>query len=203
MTFKRLIVTALFVASALTLRGSAAPHRAQLSVDLLRHVERHSSARERVIVRGDADTIDALAVRHHLQVLRRLANSAVLAANSDEISELASDSEAANLSGDVPVKNWMSISNQSQATDQTRAGYAGGLVGVGSIPGVTGKNIGVAVIDSGISAHPALGTRVVYNKSFVSGDPNTNDVYGHGTHVAGIIAGANTGVTPLYTGGIA
>jgi serine protease AprX len=204
MTFKRLIcITGLLIASALTLRGAPAPHRAQLSVDLLRHIERHSTARARAIVRGEADTIDAIAARHHLQVLRRLAHSAVLAANSNELEALAAEAGIDNLSGDVPVKTWMSISNQSTAADQTRAGYAGGLLGIGSIPAVSGKNIGVAVVDSGISAHTALGQKVAYSKSFVTGDPNVNDVYGHGTHIAGIIAGSPTYVTPLYTGGIA
>jgi serine protease AprX len=37
----------------------------------------------------------------------------------------------------------------------------------------------------------------------VTGDSSTGDAFGHGTHVAGIIAGAPTSVTPLYTGGIA
>jgi len=147
--------------------------------------------------------VDDIAARHHLQIVRRMAHSAVFVANSDEMAELAADAAVDNLSGDVLVKNWMSISNQSTAADQTRAGYKGGLLGLGAIAGVTGKNIGVAVVDSGISAHAALGTKVVYSKSFVTGDPNTNDVYGHGTHVAGIIAGSPTSVTPLYTGGIA
>ena len=57
-----------------------------------------------------------------------------------------------------------------------------------------GTGIGVAVIDSGVSPHADLNnangtSRVVYSQSFVSGDTTTNDKYGHGTHVSGLIAG--------------
>lgn len=67
----------------------------------------------------------------------------------------------------------------------------------------TGAGIGVALIDSGVNAHPDLYTtsllpvsRVVYNQSFVTGNSSAADQYGHGTHVAGLIAGdgiASTG----------
>lgn len=70
--------------------------------------------------------------------------------------------------------------------------------------GLTGKGVRIGVLDSGINRnHPALKGRVVANLAYIN--PNTNnltvdDVVGHGTAVAQIIAGTPFGQWP---GGIA
>ncbi|ASO21286.1 subtilisin family serine protease [Actinoalloteichus hoggarensis] len=56
--------------------------------------------------------------------------------------------------------------------------------------GHTGAGVRVAVLDTGYDTdHPDLSDRVIDAKSFVAGAP-VHDGAGHGTHVAGIIAGS-------------
>jgi subtilisin family serine protease len=204
--FSRVLKVAAVIAIVLgtTLSVGGQRHRGKLSSDLLSFEARRTAARTRVIVRGSRMQIEALAARHGIGVARWLGDSAVLLANSSQISTLAEESDV--LSGDAPVAPFMEVSDSSTAADQVRKGQPGVLLGLGAMPGVSGAGVTVAVIDSGISPHPALTGKVIANVSKISGDPSTADEHGHGTHIAGIIAGnssASKYVTPLYQGGIA
>ncbi|MFJ3666493.1 S8 family peptidase [Streptomyces sp. NPDC090106] len=62
-------------------------------------------------------------------------------------------------------------------------------------PESAGAGVTVYVIDTGIRiTHKDFGTRASYGWDFVGGDRVASDGHGHGTHVAGTIAGAGYGV---------
>lgn len=58
--------------------------------------------------------------------------------------------------------------------------------------GITGKGINVAILDTGIASHPDLA--ISGGASFIPGSTSYNDLHGHGTHCAGIVAARNNSV---------
>src|SRR6266478_8212016 len=108
--------------------------------------------------------------------------------------DLANNSSVKYVSLDRPIGGTL-----AHATDYSHVAV-GATIAAGY--GLTGSGVGVAILDSGISNHPDLASRVVYRQSFVA-SKNLDD-YGHGTHVAGIVAGngasSNSGVTGIAPG---
>jgi serine protease AprX len=115
-----------------------------------------------------------------------LINSAAFTVKSSSLAALAKDSNVTYISPDRTV--WATAIVTDLYDQAVLAPYAWSK-------NLTGSGIGVAVIDSGITAgrdftHAnGTGSRIVYNQNFAGGPNTASDLYGHGTHVAGILAG--------------
>ena len=129
---------------------------------------------------------------------RRLNGGAVVDVPAGGLAALAQDSDVDQLSSNSVVRSMMDVTNETIGSALLHTSELGGP------RSLTGKGIGVAVLDSGVADLPEIGKRVVASLDFTG--TNTRDEFGHGTHVAGIIAarGVNAhddtrGVAPRAT----
>ncbi|PWD50878.1 hypothetical protein C8046_09660 [Serinibacter arcticus] len=133
---------------------------------------------------GSAVVLDALGI-------------AILEDASDLVSEAAQDPRAAVVTAEPEV--WVHAFTEAPEpttpladTDASTWGLlATGVVGPDGVATAwDGSGVLVAVLDTGVDeAHPDLAGRIALSRSFVAGEA-VHDANGHGTHVAGTIAGA-------------
>ena len=184
-TVRRLASIALIAVLAASTAVMAAPADGRLSRDLREGLSEGKASGFRVILQGSAATVDDVVLRYGARVTRKLKTGAVVEVTRDALEAMSADPAIGHLAGDTLVKSMMAVSTQAMGADQAWAGL---------LPGVaqaTGRGIGVAVIDSGVSRHSALQNRMLASLDFTAGSGIGEDQYGHGTHVAGIIGGAS------------
>jgi serine protease AprX len=122
---------------------------------------------------------------------------ALYTVSAARLEELANDPNVAYVTPDRKLKGASSAWTLDYHNETINTSAASNL-------GLDGTGIGIAVIDSGIANVADLNANnVVYSQDFTGDTVNgANDMYGHGTHVAGIIAGngaMSTGKYAAYT----
>jgi serine protease AprX len=147
--------------------------------------------------------------RRTLQLVRRLGGRIArryslipgfeASVSASQLRDLAAIPGVRSVSADLALRKQDEFANSAILLDVARASED-----------LTGTGVGVAVIDSGISDHNDFGSgllrsKVVARKSFLRGNQRIADRCGHGTHVAGLIAGRGTdsslpGTIRTYTG---
>lgn len=161
--------------------------------------------RLRVIVQAEEKALGGLRGRLRGLLRREMPGGVALDITRDELDALKKDSSIAHISGDLPVAATTDVTNHITAATEVWKGEAG-LLGLLRTPGYNGSGVTVAVLDSGIAAHRALGSRVVARANMVSWESDApGDAFGHGTHIAGAVTGTGeyaTRVAP-YGGGSA
>jgi serine protease AprX len=204
---RRNLFTLPIAVACLALAGSnpAGQHRPSVSSDLGTHAKRPHL--HRVIVQADGAGLGALRRGLSGVVRRDLGDAVAIEVNDAQLEALQRNPLYQHVSGDLPVTGDMAITNKVTAATAVWQGTPGLLGLLGGTPGYLGGGVGVAVLDSGIAPHTALDTRVVAHVNFVSDEPGVNgDLFGHGTHIAGIVGGNRTAaqyVTPAFAGGSA
>ena len=149
---------------------------------------------------ADAVTLNKGKVGHGLSII----GGASATLSGKAILELAKHKDVAYVSRDLVLKAHFDPAAGSSAL--TTPGLREiGVTDAWTTSGVTGRGVGVAVIDSGIADHPDLAGRIVAAVDFTTGTPGEpavahSDPGGHGTHVAGLIAGDGTASGGAYTG---
>lgn len=117
--------------------------------------------------------------------------AAAAALSRQEIEELAADPQVEHIQLDSKVKACMESARLFFGVQKVRTQFrfTGDMDGV--LTRYTTQDVVIAIIDTGISAnHPDLRGKVLYWKDFVNGRSSPYDDEGHGTHVAGVAAGA-------------
>jgi PGF-pre-PGF domain-containing protein len=164
-------------------------------------VERRGDPPEVGRTDGNADRTPAADLRSDLdgtsglQTDRTLESADAVSADVSKV-DAASAYDSLRTSPDVArvsLDGRMSV-DLDDVSELTDAGRARGEYGV------SGENVSVAVLDTGVDdSHPDLRDAVTRQVDF-TGEGTTDDPHGHGTHVAGIVAGDGTASDGTYTG---
>src|SRR5919106_6591432 len=153
-----------------------------------------------VVVGENSSSAAAQAVRAYDGTVRRhiaLVDGVIARVPAGEISNLSADPRVESVTRDYKL-NVQSSSYGSQRELGTTYPLSVKAMDLWR-NNVTGTGVGVALLDTGVADHPDLAGRVVASADLTS-EGTFSDGYGHGTSMAGIIAGDGTASGHRYVG---
>lgn len=121
-------------------------------------------------------------VKYELDIV----NGFALDAGKETLAEIAECEHVMYITSDIEAKMCMDIARPT--------------VGVSDTEGLTGKGIGIAVIDTGIYPHEDIKNNITGFIDYVNNKKKPYDDNGHGTHCAGIIASNGFASAGRYRG---
>jgi subtilisin family serine protease len=200
--FKRLLLAVILGAAWVAALSSPA-QAADGTLDSILRMRRDApQGFTRVIVRTREGCASAgLATARNTGQTRRLSaiGADLLTVPDTSLGALARDFCVLSMSADRPVRE--------TAGSEEPSGLQRGTRWIRDNLGLDGSGVGIAMVDSGVTAwHDDLtgpgqvGQRVVRFVDFVNHRQAPYDDYGHGTHVAGILAGNGTDSQGEWTG---
>src|SRR5687767_2684086 len=183
-------------AAALSLAGMLlTPQSVSAQASISKSVRDHVAAGKRVaLIVTTRPGLDASgeAAHHGGRIRRQLtAQSAAIDVEAAEVDQLAAEPGVEHISLDLEIRSTADAVATTVGADQVWAADR-------HVRGFTGRGIGVAVIDSGVHLHPDIKSRIAARLDFTG--QGLEDGYGHGTHVAGMIAGSGAASGGQYSG---
>lgn len=180
----------------------AASNRAHLDREVLKAMQFGQPARVILVARGELNVLDAdlrrSGVKHTVRV--PIAHGIAAELTATQLNRFSRDLNVERVLYDAPVQLMDTAFDPGALATAYPVVVDAVAAWSSPVAPLTGRGIGVAVIDSGIALHPDLSGRVTVDQNF---NPNINgndDAYGHGTAVAGIIAGDGTASNGQYIG---
>jgi len=180
----------------------AASNAAHLDRQVLKAMSQGQPVRVILVARGNLNTLAADLRRNGVKqtVTVPIGHGIAAELTAAQVRYFSADANVVRIIYDAPVRltdtpfNPVALATAYPAVVDAVAAWSNNLAPL------TGQGIGVAVVDSGIGSHPDLGDRVIVTMNFNPTVTGGDDAYGHGTAVAGIIAGNGTASGGQYIG---
>jgi serine protease AprX len=160
---------------------------------------------QRVVVTGVGGSLDLLrkavsAVGGTVTMPLPLVDGLSATIPADRLPELAGRPEVRAITADRSAK--VSTIEWDETTSASTFATTAGAVATWPT-GARGQSVGVAVLDTGVLAHQDFGSRLVAGPDLSGENDNERDSYGHGTVMAGAVAGSGAASAPANRTGIA